>query len=147
MDEIRSTASPTLREDQIEILIRYGQTGKTVAGQVLSRAGDDSLGFMVVLEGALEIVDDFADEARVIVTQRAGGFVGELNMLTGQARYVSVVVREGGEVLAIPSERLKEVVTEEPNLSDIILKALLARRSWEMRNGGTGLRLVGSRHS
>jgi hypothetical protein len=30
------------------------------------------------------------------VIQRAGGFVGELNILTGQARYVSVLVREGG---------------------------------------------------
>jgi thioredoxin reductase (NADPH) len=147
MDEIRSTASPTLREDQIEVLMRYGETKKTEAGQVLSRAGEASYDFLVVLEGALEVVDDFAGEARVIVTQRAGGFAGELNMLTGQARYVSVVVREGGEVLAIPPERLKEVVTEEPNLSDIILKALLARRSWEMRTGGTGLRLVGSRRS
>ena len=147
MDEIRSTASPTLREDQIEVLMRYGETRKTEAGQVLSRAGDASNDFIVVLEGALEVVDDFAGEARIIVIQRAGGFVGELNMLTGQARYVSVVVREGGEVLAIPPERLKEVVTEESNLSDIILKAFLARRSWEMRNGGTGLRLVGSRRS
>src|SRR5918995_1601359 len=147
MDEIRSTASPRLREDQIEVLMRYGETRKTEAGQVLFRAGDASYDFVVVLEGALEVVDDFAGEARVIVTQRAGGFVGELNMLTGQARYVSVVVREGGEVLAIPSERLKEVLTEEPNLSDIILKALLARRSWEMRKGRTGLRLVGSRRS
>jgi len=147
MDEIRSTASPRLREDQIEVLMRYGETRKTVAGQVLSRAGDASLDFIVFLEGALEVVDDFAGEARIIVIQRAGGFVGELNMLTGQARYVSVMVREGGEVLAIPSERMKEVVTEESNLSDIILKALLARRSWEMRNGGTGLRLVGSRRS
>jgi thioredoxin reductase (NADPH) len=147
MDEIRSTASPTLREDQIEVLMRYGETRKTVAGQVLFRAGDASLDFIVVLEGALEVVDDFAGEARIIVIQRAGGFVGELNMLTGQARYVSVIVREGGEVLAIPPERLKEVVTEESNLSDIILKAFLARRSWEMRNGGTGMRLVGSRRS
>jgi thioredoxin reductase (NADPH) len=147
MDEIRSTASPTLREDQIEVLMRYGETRKTLAGQVLSRAGDTSNEFIVVLEGALEVVDDFAGEARVIVIQHAGGFVGELNMLTGQARYVSVMVREGGEVLAIPPERLKEVITEEFNLSDIILKALLARRSWEMRNGGTGLRLVGSRRS
>src|SRR5918997_235740 len=147
MDEIRSTASPTLREDHIEVLMRYGERRKTEAGQVLSRAGDASYDFIVVLEGALEVVDDFAGEARIIVIQRAGGFVGELNMLTGQARYVSVMVREGGEVLAIPPERLKEVVTEESNLSDIILKAFLARRSWEMRNGGTGLRLVGSRHS
>jgi thioredoxin reductase (NADPH) len=147
MDEIPSTASPTLREDQIEVLMRYGETRKTVAGQVLFRAGDAASDFIVVLEGALEVVDDFTGEARIIVIQRASGFVGELNMLTGQARYVSVMVREGGEVLAIPPERLKEVVTEESNLSDIILKAFLARRSWEMRNGGTGLRLVGSRRS
>src|SRR5918993_207262 len=120
MDEIRSTASPMLREDQIEVLMRYGERRRTVAGQVLVRAGDASLDFMVVLEGALEVVDDFAGEARIIVIQHAGGFVGELNMLTGQARHVSVVVREGGEVLAIPSERLKEVLTEEPNLSDVI---------------------------
>jgi thioredoxin reductase (NADPH) len=146
MEEIRSTATPTLKEDQIEVLMHYGETRKTHAGQVLSRAGDD-YDFIVVLEGALEVVDDFAGEARTIVIQRAGGFVGDLNLLTGQAQYVSVRVHEGGEVLAIPPERLKEVVTEEANLSDIILKAFLARRSWEMRNGGTGLRLVGSRHS
>jgi hypothetical protein len=133
LDEIRSTASPTLREDQIEVLMRYGERRKTVAGQVLSRAGDASYDFVVVLEGSLEVLDDFAGEARIIVTQRAGGFVGELNMLTGQARYISVVVREGGEVLAIPLERLKEVVTEEPNLSDIILKALRAQEPDQRR--------------
>ncbi len=38
MDEIRSTANPALREDQIEVLMRYGETRKTEAGQVLSRA-------------------------------------------------------------------------------------------------------------
>jgi thioredoxin reductase (NADPH) len=146
MEEMFSTATPTLREDQIEVLMGYGETRKTHAGQVLSKAGDD-YDFIFVLEGALEVVDDFAGEARTIVIQRAGGFVGDLNLLTGQAQYVSVRVREGGEVLAIPPERLKEVVTEESNLSDIILKAFLARRSWEMRTGGTGLRLVGSRHS
>ena len=46
-------------------------------------------------------------------------------MLTGQAMYLTAVVREGGEVLAITRERLKEIVTEEPNLSDVILKAFI----------------------
>jgi thioredoxin reductase (NADPH) len=49
-------------------------------------------------------------------------------------------------VLAISREQLKEVVTEEPNLSDIILKAFIARRSWGMR-AGFGLRIIGSRYS
>src|ERR671916_261861 len=40
--EIRSTRAPTLREDQIEILRRYGQTKKTDVGDILFRAGDTS---------------------------------------------------------------------------------------------------------
>src|SRR5688572_14619360 len=67
-------------------------------------------------------------------------------MLTGQAMYLTAVVREGGEVLAITRERLKEIVTEEPNLSDVILKAFLARRTYMIRTG-LGLRIIGSRHS
>jgi len=145
-DEIRSTRAPTLREDQIEILRRYGETRKTKVGEVLFRAGYPFNDFIVVLEGEVEMVDDFAGEARTIGVFLAGRFLGELNMLTGQALYLSAVVREGGEVLAIPRERLKEVVTEEANLSDIILKAFLARRSYLMRTG-VGLRIIGSRHS
>src|SRR5215208_2305656 len=146
MDQIRSTRAPTLREDQIEILGRYGRTRKTEVGDVLFRAGAIQNDFIVILEGEVGVVDDFAGEARTIGVFLAGRFLGELNMLTGQAMYLSAVVREGGEVLAIPRERLKEVVTEEPNLSDIILKAFLARRSYLMRTG-VGLRMIGSRHS
>ena len=144
--EIRSTRAPALREDQTEILGRYGKTRMTEAGQVLFRAGDTQNDFFVVLEGEVEMIDDFAGEARTMGVMRPGRFLGDLNMLTGQPIYLSAVVRVGGEVLAISRERLKEVVTEEPNLSDIILKAFLARRAWSVRTG-LGLRIIGSRHS
>ena len=144
--EIRSTRAPTLREDQIEILRRYGQTRETEVGDILFRAGDTTNDFVVILEGEVEVVDDFAGEARTIGVFLAGRFLGELNMLTGQAMYLTAVVREAGEVLTIPREKLKEVVTEEPNLSDVILKAFLARRSYMIRTG-LGLRIIGSRRS
>ena len=144
--EIRSTRAPMLREDQIEVLNSYGRTRKTEVGEVLFRAGDTSNDFIVVLEGEVEVIDDFAGDARTIGVFRVGRFPGELNMLTGQAMYLTAVVRQGGEVLEIPREKLKEVVTEEPNLSDVILKAFLARRAYLMR-AGVGLRIIGSRHS
>ena len=144
--EIRSTRTPQLREDQIEILKRYGQTRKKQVGDILFRAGDTTNDFIVILQGEVQVVDDFAGEARTIGTFLAGRFLGELNMLTGQAMYLTAVVSEAGEVLSVPRERLKEVVTEEPNLSDVILKAFLARRSYMMRTG-LGLRIIGSRHS
>ena len=94
----------------------------------------------------MEVIEDFAGEARTVGILRAGRFLGDLTMLTGQAVIPSAVMREGGKVLAISREQLKEVVTEEPDLSDIILKAFIARRSWGMR-AGFGLRIIGSRHS
>src|SRR5215203_4661207 len=145
-DEIQSTRVPKLREDQIEILGRYGQTRKTKLGEVLFRAGDTANDFIVILAGEVEVIDDFAGEARTLGVFHPRRFLGELNMLTGQAMYCSAVVHQDGKVLTIARERLKEAITEEPNLSDIILKAFLARRAYMMRNG-MGLRIVGSRHS
>src|SRR5215212_5900904 len=101
---------------------------------------------IILLEGGVEIIDDFADEVRSLGVFRARNFLGDLHMLTGQGVPLSAVVREGGELLAIPREQLKKVVTEESDLSDIILKTFLARRSYLMRTG-VGLRIVGSRHS
>jgi thioredoxin reductase (NADPH) len=145
-DEIRSVAFPTLTDDQIEFLKRYGEVRKTEAGQILFSEGDRSYDFIVILEGEAEIVENFAGAARTIAVHSAHRFLGEMNMLTGQSVYLSAVIREGGEVLAIPPENLKEIITEEPTLSDTILKAFLARRSVLMR-AGTGLRIVGSRRS
>jgi thioredoxin reductase (NADPH) len=154
--EIRSTGAPApfrttrapspLREDQLAILWNYGHTIETEAGQVLFRAGDTTNDFFVVLEGEVEIIDDFAGEVRTIGVFGAGTFLGDLHMLTGQGVPLSAVVSVGGELLAIPRERLKEVVTEEFDLSNVILDTFLARRSFLMRTG-VGLRIIGSRHS
>jgi thioredoxin reductase (NADPH) len=122
--EIRSTRSPRLRTDQIELLKRYGHIRKTELGEVLFRAGDTDNDFIVVLEGEVKVGDDFAGEARTIGVFHESGFLGEFNMLTGQAMYLTGVVSEAGEVLSIPRESLKEVVTEEPNISDVILRGL-----------------------
>jgi CRP-like cAMP-binding protein len=84
MDEIRSTRAPKLREDQIEVLERYGHTRKTEAGEVLFRAGDTQNDFIVVLEGAVEVVDDSAGEARRMGILRVGRFVGDLTCSPGR---------------------------------------------------------------
>jgi thioredoxin reductase (NADPH) len=142
----RTTRPVPLREEQIEVLRSYGHTRETEAGQVLFRAGDSSNDFFVILEGEVEIIDDFAGEVRTVGVFRPGTFLGDLHMLTGQGVPLSAVVSVGGEVLAIPRERLKEVVTEEVDLSNVLIDTFLARRSFLMRIG-VGLRIIGSRHS
>ena len=143
----RSTRPPSpLREDQIEVLRSYGKTRETETGQVLFRAGDTTNDFFVVLKGEVQAVDDFAGAVRTLGVFGPGTFLGDLHMLTGQGVPLSAVVTEAGELLAIPRERLKKVVSEEFDLSNLILDTFLARRSMLMRVG-VGLRIIGSRHS
>jgi thioredoxin reductase (NADPH) len=56
------------------------------------------------------------------------------------------VALEPGEVVALPADRLREVVTHDPELGDLILRAYLIRRSI-LLGLGAGIRIVGSRHS
>jgi CRP-like cAMP-binding protein len=62
--QIRSTRAPNLRKDHIEVLSHYGHTRTTEVGEVLFRAGDTSNDFIVVLEGEVEVVEDFAGTLR-----------------------------------------------------------------------------------
>ena len=74
------------------------------------------------------------------------GFTGELSMLTGQRLYLSGVVSDGGAVIQVPVEKLREIVAEDKALSDIILGAFMARRS-NLIDAETGIKLIGSRFS
>ena len=79
--------------------------------------------FFVVLSGKVAGVDD----ERVAWVHGPGRFLGELGLLTGRVVPVSVV-REAGEVLAVPARRLRELVAGDPELGDLILRAYLIRR-------------------
>lgn len=142
----RSAAFPTLARGQIEVLKRFGEVRQIEGGEVLFREGDASYDFIVILEGLVEIQEHFRGETRTIARHGAGRFLGEMNMFTGQAVYLTALVREPGEAIFIPPERLKEIVAEEPGLSELILRAFLMRRII-LSGLGTGLKVVGSRYS
>ena len=64
--------------------------------------------------GTVAIVEGYGGEERVISVHGPGRFLGELNLLTGQAVFLTAVVREPGEVLVVPVERLREVLADDP---------------------------------
>jgi thioredoxin reductase (NADPH) len=82
----------------------------------------------------------------VLSVHGPGRFLGELDLLTGQASFVTAVVREAGEVLLVDAHRLQDLLVQEPTLCDVLLRAFLIRRSL-LIGLGTGLRIIGSRHS
>ena len=92
------------------------------------------------------IVHGYGQENRVVAVYGTGGFVGELNLLTGSPAYRSVVVRHAGEVIQVPAARLREMLANDEELSNLILRAFISRRSILIEIGA-GVKVVGSRCS
>jgi thioredoxin reductase (NADPH) len=140
-------AYPRLTPSQVDDLAVHGERRRVGAGEVLFREGDESYDFFVVLEGLVAVVDGHGTpEERLIAAHGPGRFLGELGLLTGQPAFFTVVVREPGEVLAIPVETVRRLVAQDPALGDLLLRAYLMRR--EILVGlGAGFRIVGSAFS
>jgi thioredoxin reductase (NADPH) len=138
--------SPPLDDEQLALLRRYGQERPTRAGQVLFREGDRAYDFTVVLSGAVAVVDHEAGAVRELATLGPGRFVAELGILTGERVFATAVVREPGSVLVVPADRLQEVITQDQDLSDVIVQVILRRRQWFAQQRA-GLRIIGSRTS
>lgn len=141
-------AYPRLSDDQIMLLSPYGQRKRLAKGATLFREGDRDCGVFVVLNGQVRVVEDHdpREASRVIAVHGRGRFVGDLSMLTGQAVYVTAVAQTDVEVLEIFYDRLKEAVTQNPTLGDLILRAFILRRNIHA-DLGIGLRIIGSRYS
>ena len=68
-----SFLSPPLDAEQLALLSRYGQKRLTTAGQVLFREGDRAYDFIVVLSGAVSVVDYEAGAVRDLGTLGPAG--------------------------------------------------------------------------
>jgi thioredoxin reductase (NADPH) len=137
-------AFPRLTEDQLARLEAQGTRRRTHAGEVLFREGDEQYDFHVVLDGKVAVVEDQGGpHERLIAVHGPRRFLGELGLLTGQAALLTAVVREAGEELVVPVDRLRALIGHDSALGDLLLRAYFLRRE-RLIGLGAGLRIIGS---
>ncbi|MFG3441549.1 FAD-dependent oxidoreductase [Nonomuraea sp. NPDC047897] len=139
-------AYPRLDEGQIAKLSLHGERRSVSPGDVLYREGEPIREFIVILRGKVAMVEGDGAEQRTIAVHGPGRFLGELGLLTGQAGFVTAVVREPGEVLTVPADEVRTLVAGDPALGDLILRAYLTRRAL-LIGLDVGFRIIGSRYS
>jgi thioredoxin reductase (NADPH) len=139
-------AFPRLSDGQIKRLALDGERRPTEPGQVLFQEGDDEYDFHVVLDGHVGTQTGEGPEARMVAVHGPGRFLGELNLLTGGPSFLTASALEAGEVLVVPAARLRQLVAEDSELGDLVLRAYLARRNI-LIGLGAGVRIIGSRFS
>jgi thioredoxin reductase (NADPH) len=139
-------ASPRLSGELFARLRSYGTPQRTEPGDVLFRPGDEDVDLIVVAQGSVEVIRTATADtpAENVAEVGAGGFVGELSLMTGQNVYLLGRVREAGTVYRVPPLRLRQLMANDGELSDIVFKALVARRELLRRSAAArGLEIVG----
>ena len=151
--QVTSTASQTvafapLTEAMIDLISRFGVERDVQVGEVLYAAGDQAYDFFVVLDGQVDIIRH-DDEGDVVVTTRGPlGFLGELNLFTGQRVFLTAKVVQRGRVLVLAHDCFRTLIENHPEISDIVFRALVARRELLRSGAGSGaIRIIGSRYS
>jgi thioredoxin reductase (NADPH) len=140
-------AFPVLTDEQLARLRAYGTAETVNLGDTLFRPGDLTYDLVLIEQGVIDIVSTATDGTpeQVVVQHKAGAFLGELNLLTGQTVYLTARVSQAGTIYRVPPESFRRLMAEDPELSDLLLKAFLARREF-LRDSpaARNLEIVGS---
>jgi len=143
----REQVFPKLTSAQIARLQAHGRRAATRAGEVLVEAGEPHRDLLVLLSGSLEVVLPGVLGEGLITLLSPGDFTGEMSTLRGVAGFVRIRVREGGEVLALDEDSLRNVVQTDAELSETFMRAFILRRMGLVSSGQSAVMLMGSRYS
>ncbi len=136
--------SPLLSPSQLAALAEIGEERSAPAGAQLYRVGDRTYPFIAILEGEVAIVDAAGNE---IARHGPSGFLGELNLLSGQTVFVNALVTKPVRYIAVERVALRSLLNEDGPLSDLLLSTFITRREALQSVEGIGIEIVGPRGS
>jgi thioredoxin reductase (NADPH) len=137
-------ASRVLSASQLATLAQHGEERTADVGETLFEIGDKTYPFVAILEGEVAVTDG---AGREIVRHGASGFLGEMNLLSGQTVFLTAVVTESMRYIAVEREALRQLLFEDSSLSDLLLSAFVQRRELLQEEDGIGIEIVGPRDS
>ena len=114
-----------LSSSQLATLAEHGEERTAEVGEKLFEIGDESYPFIAIIEGEVAVIDA---AGREIVRHGASGFLGEMNLLSGQTVFLTAVVTEPMRYIAVDREVLRRLLFEDGSLSDLLLSAFVERR-------------------
>jgi thioredoxin reductase (NADPH) len=141
---VSTPPSPLLSPSQLATLAEIGEERSASVGELLYRVGDRTYPFIAILEGEVSIVDAAGNE---LIRHGPSGFLGELNLLSGQTVFVNALVTDALRYIAVERAALRSLLNEDAPLSDLLLSTFIARREALQSVQGIGLEIVGPHSS
>jgi thioredoxin reductase (NADPH) len=137
-------ASTVLSNSQLATLAAVGEERTAEVGDVLFTVGDQRYPFIAIREGEAAIQDASGNE---IVRHGASGFLGEMNLLSGQTVYLTAVATQPMRYIAVDRDALRPLLFEDGSLADLLLPTFIRRREALQQVHGIGIEVIGPRSS
>jgi len=96
------------------------------ARERIVRQGDAGRSMFVVLDGSVRVTIEPSGQEVAVTT--AGGFFGEMSMLTGDPRTATVTAMDDAVLLEIDADRFRELAVRRPGLVEHVSGIVSARR-------------------
>jgi thioredoxin reductase (NADPH) len=139
---------PRLTDEQVARVAAFGAVEDVAAGTVLFEIDDRGVDFFLVLEGFIEIYEPSEDGSAHVMTVHADHqFTGELDLFTDRAILVGGRMAVDGRVARLGRAQFRRMLAAEPDIAEIVMRALILRRTGFISHGHAVVSIVGSRRS
>lgn len=143
-DVRREQVFPMLSQDEVLRLSRFGHRVRYESSDVIYMAGRVSPGMLIVVNGAVTVLlRDALRHALSMATQGPGEFIAEVSELSGKPALMDVLADGDVEAIVIPPAALRNVIQDEAELGERILRALILRRVALVDSGVAGVVVAG----
>ncbi|WP_313555916.1 FAD-dependent oxidoreductase [Agrobacterium cavarae] len=139
---------PVLPQDMIDRVRPYGEHQVVHEDSIAFTRGDRALDLYLILNGELEVHAEHPIEGRqYLYSYRAGQFSGEHNMFNDRNTLLSGKLIAGTQFIRVPHDMFRALITGEPDIGEMIMRAYILRRAGLVRHLKGGGVLVGHRDS
>lgn len=139
---------PTLTDDEINRLRRFGSVQRFASGLLLFETGKPAPGMYVLLSGNVAITQrDGLMHVSPVVEQGPGQFLAEVGQLSNRPALVDGRAEGDVEALLITPENVRALLIAEAELGEKIMRALILRRVSLIQSGVGGPVLIGAARS
>ena len=136
---------PALDARDIGRVKRFGMARHWPAGSKIMTAGEIAPGLVLVLSGKIAVNFGGAFTAREpIVEYGPGQFLGELAQLSDRPALADATAATDVDSIVIPARSLRDVLVQEAELGERLMRALILRRVGLLESGQSGPILIGA---
>ena len=141
--DLRQMQRTPLAASHVEALRRVGKVVNYPKGAFVARPGEPADRFVYVEDGEIELVNPYTDQRHLPSTLGPTQFMGEISFLSGGAWSMLMRAVRDTRVTEVPREAMLALMSQIPEMSDIIITVFSARRRRQLDDRDSTLRLIG----